>query len=88
MPWLSAESNSTRSGVRWDSHAYQGYRVPPHYDSMVAKLIVHRPTRREAVIAARRALDELTIEGIATTTPLFQRILEHSDFTAEYVEYA
>ena len=67
-------------GVRWDSHAYQGYRVPPHYDSMVAKLIVHRPTRAEALATARRALEELTIDGIATTRPLFQRILEHSDF--------
>ncbi|MBK8976863.1 MAG: acetyl-CoA carboxylase biotin carboxylase subunit [Planctomycetes bacterium] len=67
-------------GVRWDSHAYQGYRVPPHYDSMVAKLVVHRPTRRQALATARRALDELVIEGIRTTTPLFRRVLEHSDF--------
>lgn len=67
-------------GVRWDSHAYQGYRVPPNYDSMVAKLIIHRPTRREAIATARRALEELTIEGIRTTAPLFARILDHSDF--------
>ena len=73
-------------GIRWDSHAFQGYRVPPHYDSMVAKLIVHRPTRREAIAAAHRALEELTIDGIATTTPLFRRILDHSDFVNGLVD--
>jgi acetyl-CoA carboxylase biotin carboxylase subunit len=67
-------------GVRWDSHAYQGYRVPPHYDSMVAKLIVHRATRQEALATARRALEEMQIEGIKTTRSLFLRVLEHSDF--------
>lgn len=67
-------------GVRWDSHVYPGYTVPPHYDSMVGKLIVHRPTRRQAIMTARRALEELTIEGIRTTIPLHLRILEHSDF--------
>ncbi len=67
-------------GVRWDSHAYQGYTVPPNYDSMVGKLIVHRNTRKEALQVARRALEELSLEGIATTRPLFLRILEHSDF--------
>src|SRR5262249_28308330 len=46
-------------GVRWDSHVYQGYTVPPHYDSMVGKLIVHRPNRRLVVDTARRALQEL-----------------------------
>lgn len=67
-------------GVRWDSHVYPGYTVPPHYDSMVGKLIVHRPTRRQAIATARRALEELQIEGIRTTVPLHSRILEHSDF--------
>jgi len=67
-------------GVRWDSHVYQGYTVPPHYDSMVGKLIVHRPTRRQAIMTARRALEELTLDGIKTTTPLHLRVLEHSDF--------
>jgi len=67
-------------GIRWDSHVYQGYTVPPHYDSMVGKLIVHRRTRKEAIEVARRALAELQMEGIATTAPLFLRILEHSDF--------
>jgi len=67
-------------GVRWDSHVYQGYVVPPYYDSMVGKLIVHRPTRRQAIAVAKRALDEIVLEGITTTVPLFQRIVEHSDF--------
>jgi len=67
-------------GVRWDSHVYQGYTVPPHYDSMVGKLIVHRPTRRQAIMTARRALEELTLDGIKTTIPLHLRVLEHSDF--------
>jgi acetyl-CoA carboxylase biotin carboxylase subunit len=73
-------------GVRWDSHVYEGYTVPPHYDSMVGKLIVHRPTRRLAIETARRALQELTLDGITTTAPLFLRILEHSDFASGDVD--
>jgi len=69
-------------GVRWDSHIYQGYTVPPHYDSMVGKLIIHRHTRKQAIDVARRALSELTLEGITTTAGLFLRILDHSDFAA------
>ncbi len=72
--------------VRWDSHVYQGYTVPPHYDSLVGKLIVHRPDRRTVIETARRALEELTLEGIQTTVPLFLRILEHSDFTSGEVD--
>ena len=67
-------------GVRWDSHAYQGYTVPPYYDSMIGKLIVHRPTRKQAIATAKRALEEMCVDGIKTTIPLFLRILEHSDF--------
>jgi acetyl-CoA carboxylase biotin carboxylase subunit len=67
-------------GVRLDSHVYGGYRVPPNYDSMLAKLIVHKSTRREAIQTMRRALDEYTIEGIATTIPLHKRILNHRQF--------
>jgi len=73
-------------GVRWDSHVYQGYTVPPHYDSMLGKLIVHRPTRKLVLETARRALQELTVEGVATTASLFLRILEHSDFAAGQVD--
>jgi len=67
-------------GVRWDSHVYQGYRVPPFYDSMVGKLIVHRRTRQAVIQAARRALGEICMNGVVTTVPLFQQILEHADF--------
>jgi acetyl-CoA carboxylase, biotin carboxylase subunit len=69
-------------GVRWDSHVYQGYTIPPHYDSMVGKLIIWRPTRKLAIETARRALQELTMEGVTTTAGLFLRILDHSDFCA------
>jgi acetyl-CoA carboxylase biotin carboxylase subunit len=73
-------------GVRWDSHIYQGYTVPPHYDSMVGKLIIHRQNRKQTLEVARRALSELTLEGITTTAGLFLRILEHSDFCAGLVD--
>ncbi len=56
-------------GVRVDSHAYTGYRIPPYYDSMIGKLIVHGDTRAEAVARMRRALEEYVIEGVATTIP-------------------
>ena len=69
-------------GVRVDSHCYSGYSVPPHYDSMIAKLLVHRPTRREAIATMLRALDEFVIVGIKTTIPIHRRILTHSDFIA------
>jgi acetyl-CoA carboxylase biotin carboxylase subunit len=67
-------------GVRWDSHVQVGYTVPPHYDSLVGKLIVHAPSRPEALAVMRRALDELVIEGIQTTIPLHRRIFRHPDF--------
>jgi acetyl-CoA carboxylase biotin carboxylase subunit len=67
-------------GVRFDSHAHSGYVVPPYYDSMIGKLIVHQPTRKEAIACMQRALLELRVDGIATTIPLHQDILTHSDF--------
>jgi acetyl-CoA carboxylase biotin carboxylase subunit len=67
-------------GVRFDSHAHSGYVVPPYYDSMIGKLIVHQPTRKEAIACMQRALSELCVDGIATTVPLHQDILTHSDF--------
>ncbi len=67
-------------GVRFDSHAHPGYVVSPHYDSMIGKLIVHQPTRREAIDCMLRALDELRIEGIKTTIPLHREILRHAAF--------
>jgi acetyl-CoA carboxylase biotin carboxylase subunit len=67
-------------GVRWDSHAQVGYCVPPNYDSLVGKLIVHGPDRPEALARMRRALDELVVEGIHTTIPLHRRVFRHRDF--------
>lgn len=67
-------------GVRWDSHVEVGYSVPPNYDSLVGKLIVHGSDRAEAMATMRRALDELVIEGIQTTIPLHRRIFRNRDF--------
>jgi acetyl-CoA carboxylase biotin carboxylase subunit len=67
-------------GVRLDTHVAQGYRVPPNYDSLVAKLLVHQPTRPEALACMRRALDEFTVEGIKTTIPIHREIFNHSAF--------
>ena len=69
-------------GVRVDSALYAGYMVPPYYDSMVAKLIVHAPTRPEAIARMRRAIDEFAVMGIQTTLPLHQRILADPAFQA------
>jgi len=67
-------------GVRIDSHIYAGYRIPPNYDSLLAKLIVHRPTRTEAIAAMRRALAEFHISPIKTTIPLQLQILDNPSF--------
>lgn len=67
-------------GVRLDTHVVSGYRVPPNYDSMVAKLLVYQPTREEAMAAMRRALREFIVEGIQTTIPLHQEIFNTSQF--------
>ncbi len=67
-------------GVRFDSHAYSGYMIPSHYDSMIGKLIVHQPTRAQAIACMQRALSELSVDGIPTTTNLHQEILAHSHF--------
>lgn len=67
-------------GVRWDSHVYAGYTVPPHYDSMVGKLLVHQPTRQQAIATMVRCLDELRVDGIATTAPFQRRILQTQEF--------
>jgi acetyl-CoA carboxylase biotin carboxylase subunit len=67
-------------GVRFDSHAHSGYVVPSYYDSMIGKLIVHQPTRAEAIACMQRALAELQVEGIHTTVPLHREILSHSAF--------
>ena len=69
-------------GVRIDSALYAGYFVPPFYDSMIGKLIVHAPSRPEAISRLRRALDEFAIAGIKTTIPLHQKIVEAPEFLA------
>jgi acetyl-CoA carboxylase biotin carboxylase subunit len=73
-------------GVRWDSHVRVGYTIPPNYDSMIGKLLVHAPTRPEAMAVMRRALDELQIEGISTTLPLHRRIFRNPDFAESRVD--
>jgi acetyl-CoA carboxylase biotin carboxylase subunit len=69
-------------GVRVDSHLYQGYVIPPHYDSLVGKVIVHAGTREAALVRMRRALGELVIEGPATVTPFHLEVLAHPEFQA------
>ncbi|MGZ4431967.1 MAG: acetyl-CoA carboxylase biotin carboxylase subunit, partial [Gaiellales bacterium] len=81
------------AGVRVDTHAYEGYTVPPFYDSMLLKLIVHGQDRPQALARARRALRELEIEGVATTRELFQEVLREPGFrsgsyTTGYLEDA
>jgi acetyl-CoA carboxylase biotin carboxylase subunit len=73
-------------GVRVDSHLYSGYVVPSAYDSLIAKLIVHRGNRREAVACMKRALEEFVIEGIKTTIPLYLEIFGHSAFLSGKVD--
>jgi acetyl-CoA carboxylase biotin carboxylase subunit len=73
-------------GVRIDSHVYQGYRIPPNYDSMIGKLIIHRPTREEAIACALRALGEFHVAGVKTTIPLHQQILLNDKFRAGEVD--
>lgn len=78
-------------GVRVDSALYTGYRVPPYYDSMIAKLIVHAPTRAQAIARMQRALDEFVVEGIKTVIPLHRAILEdpgfqNGDYTIHWLE--
>jgi acetyl-CoA carboxylase biotin carboxylase subunit len=73
-------------GVRLDTHAVVGYRVPPNYDSLVAKLLVHQPTRSEALATMRRALREFIVEGIHTTIPIHKEILANEEFASGRVD--
>lgn len=78
-------------GIRIDTHAYAGYRVPPYYDSMISKLIVVAQTREEAIKKMQRALDEYIIEGIKTTIPFHQKLMKNDkfkegDFTTKFME--
>jgi len=67
-------------GVRWDSHVHSGYVVPPYYDSMIGKLLVHQPSRTEAIACMQRALAELRTDGITTTVSLHREVLAQSAF--------
>ena len=69
-------------GVRVDTAAYAGWKIPPHYDSLIAKLIVHGRDREEAIMRGRRALELFIVEGVRTTIPLHRRILDEPDFRA------
>ena len=73
-------------GVRFDSHAHPGYVVPATYDSLIGKLIVHRPTRPAAIACMIRALDELRITGIETTASFHRRVLSHNEFVKGEVD--
>ncbi|MDF4756374.1 acetyl-CoA carboxylase biotin carboxylase subunit, partial [Vibrio parahaemolyticus] len=66
-------------GIRVDSAVYPGYSIPPFYDSMVAKLIVHGKTREEAIAKMKRALSEFVVEGVHTTIPFHLQLLDHPD---------
>ena len=66
-------------GVRIDSHVYQGYVIPPYYDSLLGKLIVHGKTRSECLMRLNRALDEFVVDGVETTLPLFRALVRESD---------
>ncbi len=73
-------------GVRVDTHIYAGYTVPPYYDSLLAKVIVHGNTRDEALARMRQALDSFIIEGVTTTIPFLGRVMRHPDFVAGRVD--
>ena len=72
----------TGPGVRVDTAIYSGYFVPPHYDSLIAKVITHARTRERAIARMRRALEAMVVEGIKTTIPLHLKILNDKDFAA------
>ena len=69
-------------GVRLDTHVYSGYVIPPNYDSMIAKLITTAQTREEAIAKMKRALDEFVVEGVKTTIPFHQQLMENPDYLA------
>ncbi len=73
-------------GVRFDTHVHAGYQVPPHYDSMIGKLIVHQPTREQAIATMIRCLSELRIEGIPTTADFQIKVMQHNDFVEGKVD--
>jgi acetyl-CoA carboxylase biotin carboxylase subunit len=73
-------------GVRVDTHIYAGYTVPPYYDSLLAKVIVHGNTRAEALARMSQALDSFIVEGVTTTIPFLRRVIHHPEFEAGHVD--
>ena len=78
-------------GIRIDSHCYPGYKVPPNYDSLLAKLIVWAPTRHECISRSKRALSEFIVDGVPTTIPFHLKVLDHPEFikgnvTTKFIE--
>jgi acetyl-CoA carboxylase biotin carboxylase subunit len=69
-------------GIRVDSHVYDGYTVPPNYDSMIGKLIAHGPSRKQAMTRMRVALDEMVLKGLVTNVGLHQRLIRDEGFKA------
>jgi acetyl-CoA carboxylase biotin carboxylase subunit len=67
-------------GIRVDTHIYSGYKIPPYYDSLVAKLIAYGGDRTESLQRLRRTLDEFVVEGVTTTIPFHRKLIEHKDF--------
>ncbi len=79
------------NGVRMDSHIYAGYNIPPHYDSLIGKLIVHADDRTTAINRMQRALEEIILEGPKTTIPFHQAIMrdetfQQGDFNTGFIE--
>ena len=68
--------------MRVDTHIYAGYTVPPFYDSLLAKVIVHGRTRQEALSRMNNALDSFIVEGVTTTIPFLQRVIQHGAFVS------
>jgi acetyl-CoA carboxylase biotin carboxylase subunit len=79
--WVAPEGE----GVRIDTHCFSGYLVPPYYDSLLAKIIVHGRDRNEAVARMQEALGSLRISGVPTTAPFHQQVLAHQDFAGAAV---
>jgi len=67
-------------GIRVDSHVYSGYRIPPYYDSLIAKIIAWAPTRELAIARMKRALEETIVEGVKTTIPFHLKVLDNAFF--------
>ena len=73
-------------GIRVETHIYNGYRVPPYYDSMIGKLIVHKATRDDSIQCMKRCLREFVVEGIQTTLPLAKKMFNHASFASGTVD--